>query len=109
TQGSENFYKYISKELLPYVSENITKSVFPIIIGHSDAAVFVEKIMVKNNQPFRAFLSLSPQLTKNQLNEIKAFATQKFENNLYHFVASGTSDATARLQSVKKLDSLFNH
>lgn len=107
TESSKAFYKYITSDLINYITKNLSKPAFSILIGHSDAAVFSEKVLTQVNQPFRAILSLSVQLAPGQFNEIKTFSTQHFSNCLYHFVASGTKDASRRLQSALKLDSFF--
>jgi|GEM_PF-2780169 len=107
TKNSRDFYHYLNNELFAYISKNVTMPAFPILIGHSDAAVFSQKVLVQDDQPFRAVLSLSPQLEKGQLPEIKAFTERTFANYIYHFVASGTKDATARLKAVVVTDSLF--
>ncbi len=107
TESSKAFYKYVTSDLIDYISKNVSKPAFPILIGHSDAAVFSEKVLTQPNQPFRAILSLSVQLAPGQFNEIKTFSSQHFSNSRYHFIASGTKDATHRLQSALKLDSLF--
>lgn len=107
TESSRAFYKYITNDLIKYITKTISKPAFPILIGHSDAAVFSEKVLTETNQPFRAILSLSVQLAPGQFNEIKTFSDKHFSNFIYHFVASGTKDATYRLQSAMKLDSLF--
>lgn len=107
TPASRAFYYYLTKELFVYLSKHIAKPAFPVLIGHSDGAVFSQKAMVQQGQPFRAVLSLSPQLEKGQLHEIKTFTERNFNDQFYHFIASGTKDATGRLKAVVVEDSLF--
>lgn len=107
TPASLAFYHYLTKELFSYLSKNIATPAFPVLIGHSDGAVFSQKAMVQDGQPFRAVLALSPQLEKGQLQEIKTFTGRKFQDHLYHFIASGTKDASGRLKAVIVEDSLF--
>ncbi len=107
TQSSRDFYQYLNTELFDYISKNITVPAFPILIGHSDAAVFSQKVLVENDQKFRAIISLSPQFEKGQLQEIMNFTARTFPAAIFHFVASGTKDATRRLKAVVIADSLF--
>ncbi len=43
TENSAAFYTFLNTELFSYLSKTITKPAFPILIGHSDAAVFLRK------------------------------------------------------------------
>lgn len=108
TENSKKFYYFISSEIENYLTKYLTKPAFSILIGHSDGAVFSEKVLTYPNQPFNSVISLSVQLANGQLNEIKNFTQQKFSNQTYHFIAGGTKDATYRLESAVRLDSLFN-
>ena len=107
TESSRKFYHYISSEIIEYLSKNYTNPAFPILIGHSDGAVFSQKVLTQPNQPFRGIISLSIQLASGQFEEIKKFTQQHFSNHIYHFVASGSKDGTSRLNSALKIDSLF--
>lgn len=107
TENSKKFYQYITDDLISYLKERISKPAFPILIGHSDGAVFSEKALNQSTQPFRAIISLSIQLAPKQFDEISTYTRETFSNYIYHFVASGTKDATYRLQSAMKLDSFF--
>ena len=107
TDNSKKFYYFISSEIESYLTKYITKPAFPILIGHSDGAVFSQKVLTTINQPFKSIISLSPQLADGQLNEIKNTIRNK-SNLTYHFIAGGTKDATYRLVSALRLDSLFN-
>ena len=107
TESSFLFYKFINEELFTYLGKTITQTAFPILIGHSDGAVFAQKILVQPNQKFRAILCLSPQLAEGQFEEIKHFVESKFDNTYFHFIASGLKDGGRRLKSTMKLDSLF--
>lgn len=107
TETSMKFSYFISYELEKYLTMYITKPAFSILIGHSDAAVFSEKVLTFPNQPFNGIISLSVQLEDGQLTEIKHFTQQALSKPIYHFIAGGTKDATYRLESSLKIDSLF--
>lgn len=107
TDNSKKFYYFISSEIENYLTKYLTKPAFSILIGHSDGAVFSEKVLTHSNQPFNSIISLSVQLADGQLNEIKSFTQQNLSKQTYHYIAGGTKDATYRLQSAMKLDSLF--
>ena len=107
TESSKKFYYFISLEIEKYLTNYLTKPAFSILIGHSDGAVFSQKVLTTTNQPFKSIISLSPQLANGQLNEINNLFTKNTNIPIYHFVGGGTKDATYRLKSAKVLDSLF--
>jgi predicted alpha/beta superfamily hydrolase len=107
TETSRKFEYFLTKELPGYITANYTKPVFNILIGHSDGATFAHKILTEENQPFRAVIALSQNLFSNQLQEYIDFSKKTLPNNIYYFVSSGTRDASGRIRSGLKLDSIF--
>lgn len=108
TETSRNFYQFISSELVNYLKKNLTDPAFSILIGHSDGAVFSQKVLTSPNQPFNSIISLSIQLADGQFKEINNYTQQNLPKQIYHFIGGGTKDAPYRLESAIKLDSLFN-
>jgi len=100
--------KFLFEELIPFIDSNYSTSTFNALIGHSNSATFCHKVLTTNDQPFKGFVALSQNLFGNQLDEFIEFSRRSFVNQIYYFVASGTRDATPRLESGVKLDSLFN-
>jgi predicted esterase len=79
-----------------YLSAHISIPSFLVLTGHSDGAVFSQKVLTKPGQPFRGVISLSIQLAPGQFKEITAFTGRQFSQHVYHFVGSATRDATYR-------------
>lgn len=106
-KSSLNFYKFLNHELIPKINETYSSSGFNALIGHSNSATFCAKVLTQKEQPFKGFIALSQNLFGNQLQEYIELTKQKFNHLIFYFVASGKRDATPRLQSGMKLDSLF--
>jgi len=106
--NSLNFYKYLIQELVPQINSKYATSGFNVLLGHSNSATFCEKVLTQKEQPFNGFVALSQNLFGKQLQEYVEFTKQTFKKPVFYFVASGKRDATPRLASGMKLDSLFN-
>ncbi|OEJ99829.1 alpha/beta hydrolase-fold protein [Roseivirga misakiensis] len=105
---SNQFYKFLTLELVPKLDDHYATSGFNTLIGHSNSATFSAKVLTEEKQPFRGFIALSQNLFGNQLNEYINFSKQEKEKPIFYYVASGKRDAIDRLESGQQLDSLFN-
>tara|TARA_R110001606_G_scaffold378457_1_gene538127 strand:- start:148 stop:1524 length:1377 start_codon:yes stop_codon:yes gene_type:complete len=106
-KNSMNFYNFLEQELIPKIKSTYSSSGFNILVGHSNSATFSAKVLTQKGQPFKGFIALSQNLFGNQLQEYKEFTKETFNNIIFYFVASGKRDATPRIESGMKLDSLF--
>lgn len=107
TTGSYNFNHFLTKELIPKIDSTYSTSGFNVLIGHSNSATFSHKVLTQSEQPFNGVIALSQNLFGNQLQEYIEFSTRTINKATFYFVASGKRDATPRLESGIKLDSLF--
>ena len=106
-KNSMNFYNFLEQELIPKINSTYSSSGFNILVGHSNSATFSAKVLTQKGQPFKGFIALSQNLFGNQLQEYIKFTKETFNNIIFYFVASGKRDATPRIESGMKLDSLF--
>ena len=58
--NSDNFLKYIKKELIPYVDSNYRTLSKRIAVGHSLSASFVISTLLEDNTIFDSYISISP-------------------------------------------------
>ena len=107
SKSSLNFYNFLNQELIPKINSIYSSSGFNTLVGHSNSATFCAKVLTEKEQPFNGFLALSQNLFGNQLQEYIEFTKTVFNNLIFYFVASGKRDATPRIESGMKLDSLF--
>ncbi len=106
-ESGSKFYNYITRELVPKINSRYSTSGFNVLIGHSDGATFCGKVLTQKDQPFRGFIALSQRYVGNQMKEFINFTQQPHKKSIFYFVASGKRDATSRLHTGMKLDSLF--
>ena len=106
-KSSLNFYNFLNQELIPKINSTYSSSGFNTLVGHSNSATFCAKVLTQKEQPFNGFVALSQNLFGNQLQEYIEFTKKTFNNLVFYFVASGKRDATPRIESGMKLDSLF--
>ncbi|MDF2190334.1 alpha/beta hydrolase-fold protein [Paraflavitalea sp. CAU 1676] len=107
TGSNKKFNDYLTKEVPEHITRKYSAPVFSILVGHSDGATFAQNAMTANPAAFRGVICLSQNLFGNELEQYINYSKEPFPNNNYYFVASGTRDATSRLRSGMKLDSLF--
>jgi len=58
--GADNFYRYISDELVPTVDKQFRTNENRVLAGYSLGGLFTTYAMIQENTPFNAFLAMSP-------------------------------------------------
>jgi predicted alpha/beta superfamily hydrolase len=106
-RSSLKFYDFLNKELIPKINAKYSTSGFNALVGHSNSATFCAKVLTQKEQQFKGFIAFSQNLFGKQFQEYAELTKQKFNHLMFYFVASGKRDATPRLESGIKLDSLF--
>lgn len=106
-QNSLKFYNFLTQELLTKINSTYSTSGFNTLVGHSNSATFCENVITQQEHYFNGFVALSQNLFGNQLQEYIKLTNQSQSKPIFYFVASGKRDATSRLESGMKLDSLF--
>lgn len=105
--SAKNFLTYLAKELIPKIQSQYTTSKFNILVGHSDGATFAQKAMIKYPEIFSGVIALSQNLFGEQTTDLSNYLKNKFVRQHYYYVASGTRDATRRIESGKIIDSII--
>jgi predicted alpha/beta superfamily hydrolase len=105
---SLNFYSFLAEELIPAIDSTYLTSKFNVLIGHSNGATFSHKVLTQTGQPFSGVIALSQNLFGDQLQQYIDFSVPPRKRPIFYFVASGERDATPRLESGMKLDSVFD-
>ena len=83
TGGSENFTKFIEKELIPYIDNTYPTTPYRTLIGHSYAGLFTINILVNHSHLFKNYIAIDPSLdwdNQKLLNQAKEnFKTRSYE------------------------------
>ncbi|PKP40200.1 MAG: hypothetical protein CVT96_09965 [Bacteroidetes bacterium HGW-Bacteroidetes-13] len=108
-EGSEKLRNHLYKEIIPLINSNYSVSGFNVLIGHSNTATLASQIISMPNNPFQGIIAITPDLLKEQIENLNKTLKEKRNKNLYYFVSSGTKDDKYRFATGKKLDSIFKN
>ncbi|WP_452227744.1 alpha/beta hydrolase-fold protein [Lacinutrix sp. MEBiC02404] len=108
-EGSEKLKNHLYKEIIPLINSNYSVSGFNILVGHSNTATLASQIISMPNNAFQGFIAITPDLLKEQIENLNKSLAKDKSKNLYYFVSSGTKDDKYRLATGKKLDSIFKN
>ncbi len=109
---ADDFYKFLTLELIPHISEQYPDNGNYSYIGHSFSGLFAFYSMMQPQQVFRNYIALSPSLWVNFDNifEIEsAFGHNTSTLNTYLYHACGTREWTNKvLSSSRKMKEVLN-
>jgi len=103
------FTEYVIQELIPFIDATYSTSGFNAMIGHSNGAEYNHILMLKKDNPFRGFISLSTSFAGmgNKENELTGFFKSYAGPKMFCFVANATMDSPDRVQYGNDFDSLY--
>lgn len=103
------FTEYLLNEVVPYIDSTYNTSGFNVMIGHSNGAEFNHTLLVRNNNPFRGFISLSTSFygTGDIKDNLPSFFKNYNGKKMYYFIANGTYDSPDRYQAGLVFDRLY--
>jgi predicted alpha/beta superfamily hydrolase len=111
TSGSaENFQKFISEELIPFVDRNYRTESFRILNGTSNSAFFTIYVLLENPNLFSAYIASSPTLLgwfENRLS--KKFDERKNKNEAFNkilYLIYGENDFPSILEAIPGFTSI---
>lgn len=74
--NADNFFEFVSTEIIPYIDSNYRTLNNRIVVGHSLSASFILNSFVKNPNLFNDYIAISPNL---------AYDNDKLANKLVNF------------------------
>lgn len=92
--NSENFRKYITSEVMPYIESNYRTTKHRICVGHSLSASFSIDFMLKNDL-FDAYIAISPNFAYDQEQLATAFINfdfNKIKDSKFLFITNANED-----------------
>lgn len=99
----QEFFDFIGGELMPYIQKKYRISNFKIIAGHDVTAGFLNFFLYKENSIFSAYISLSPELSKDM--EIRvAERLSLLKQKVFYYQSTGDGDITKIRSKVATLD-----
>jgi predicted alpha/beta superfamily hydrolase len=107
--GAENFYKFITSELMPYIKTNYPASSEKILLGHSLGGLFTIYSLLKNPEMFNSYIAVSPSIQYNDF-EYPPKIENFFKNtrNLKGFLFMSFADE-GKGGAYRRLDNLYQN
>jgi predicted alpha/beta superfamily hydrolase len=107
-EGSEKLKNHLIKEVKPLIEEEFSTSKYSVLIGHSNTATFVNEMISEKENNFNSFIAITPDLLSDQIIFLKEYLNNN-KSKISYFVSSGLKDDTFRLETGKKLDTVFKN
>lgn len=107
-RGVDNFMRFVSEEVIPFVEKGYKKPAYRMIIGHSSSADFAMNVFFKQPTLFNGYVLSSPDLRDEadiQLADSALSYINERKNTL--FLSCGIEGWAQ--ESVNRLDSLLKH
>lgn len=92
---------YILYDVIPYVRSKYSTSGFNIIAGKNKEADFIHKLILEDNTPFKAVLSMNPKNSIDYTYRIKKFLKNEENNYFYYFLAQAKFDEPDHAFNIK--------
>lgn len=107
--NGKHFTEYLLNEVMPYIESTYSTSGFNIMVGHSNGAEFNHTLLVREDNQFRGFISLSTSFygTEDIKGNLPSFLKDYNGKKMYYFIANGTYDSPDRFQAGLTFDSLY--
>ncbi|MFV0531502.1 MAG: alpha/beta hydrolase [Flavobacteriales bacterium] len=80
--GADNFIKFISEELKPFINSNFRTSGYDILHGHSFSGLFTVYTLTKHPELFKSYIAIDPSLWWDNRYVFKQ-AEKRFAENRY--------------------------
>ena len=110
--STSNFYDFLVKEMLPYVSSKYRVSSFLIAVGHERTANFINFLVLKDKPLVRGAICVSPKFSENMQGYIVDYF-KKSKNSISYSISTSQKDFESIYQDVlnvsKSLDSIDNN
>ena len=103
--NSENFYRFIRDEMIPYIEATFKTSPFLTIVGESLTANYITYFLQEEYSIFNAYVCLNPTLSDNINNQVESYKLQELsseDNTFYFYLSSNPFSNTKKKDKIKK-------
>lgn len=102
TETSSKFYKFIKKELLPYIDSKYRISPFRTIVGNTLTANFANYYLVEDNPPFNAYINVNPLFPPDVAGLFKG-KIPNIETNTYFYMNTGKYNGAKKDEAINQI------
>lgn len=102
--NSENFYRFIRDEMIPYIEATFKTSPFLTIVGESLTANYITHFLKEEYSIFNAYICLNPTLSNTINNQVESYRLQELsseDNTFYFYLSSNPFSNTIKKDKIK--------
>ena len=102
--NSENFYRFIRDEMIPYIEATFKTSPFLTIVGESLTANYITHFLKEEYSIFNAYICLNPTLSNTIINQVESYQLQELsseDNTFYFYLSSNPFSNTKKKDKIK--------
>lgn len=102
--NSENFYRFIRDEMIPYIEASYKTSPFLTIIGESLTANYITHFLKEEYSIFNAYICLNPTLSNTIKNQIESYTLEELgseDNTFYFYLSSNPFSNDKKKEKIK--------
>ncbi|MCK5052249.1 MAG: hypothetical protein KAS53_11045 [Candidatus Cloacimonetes bacterium] len=106
--GAENFLKFISDELIPYIEDNFRTTPYRILVGHSYGGTFTTYAFLEKPDTFDSYIAISPYLHWDEqllVTKAETVLPSSYGKNKYFYMTLG--DEPPYIPAIDKFVSLI--
>lgn len=97
------FFEFISMELVPYIQDNYNSANFKMIVGHDVTANFINYYLFKEVPLFDAYINLSPYFAPKMESRIVE-RLSKFETKKFYYLATSEEDNKKAARRIREMN-----
>ena len=102
--NSENFYRFIRDEMIPYIEASYKSSPFLTIVGESLTANYITHFLKEEYSIFNAYICLNPTLSNTIKNQIESYTLEELsseDNTFYFYLSSNPFSNDKKKEKIK--------
>ena len=102
--NSENFYRFIRDEMIPYIEATFKTSPFLTIVGESLTANYITHFLKEEYSIFNAYICLNPTLSNTINNQVESYRLKELsseDNTFYFYLSSNPFSNTIKKDKIK--------
>ena len=102
--NSENFYRFIRDEMIPYIEASYKTSPFLTIVGESLTANYITHFLKEEYSIFNAYICLNPTLSDTIKNQIESYTLEELsseDNTFYFYLSSNPFSNDKKKEKIK--------
>lgn len=85
------FYEFITTELLPHMEKNYRVSPFKVIAGHNITAGYINFFLYKDDPVFNAYIAFSPEMAPEMETRVPQMAAE-LKKPVFYYLATADGD-----------------